>query len=60
MGFDKTAYNKDYNKDKYERVALYVPKGNRDKLKTLAKIEGLSVNDLIKTAIYKAYGVSLF
>lgn len=60
MAFDKASYDKEFIKQAYDKVAFYVPKGKRDELKALAKQEGVSVNDLLKTALFKAYGIKLF
>ena len=60
VAFDKTAYDNEYVKQHYDKVSFTVPKGKRDALKALAKQEGLSVNDLLKMAVFKAYGVKLF
>lgn len=59
MAFDKVKYDNEYAKEHYDRVVFYVPKGNRDKLKVLAKQEGMSANDLLKMAVFKAYGLDL-
>lgn len=59
MAFDSNAYKADFNRQNYDRIAITLPKGNKDRLQTLAKQEGVSVNELFKTAIKKAYGVDL-
>lgn len=59
MAFDSNAYKQEFNKQNYERVPFDVPKGKRDEIKALAKQEGLSVNDLSKSALLIAYGLDL-
>lgn len=59
IAFDKNSYDREYSKTHYERVVVYMPKGKRDELKAAAKAAGMSVNDLIKTAVYNTYGVNL-
>ena len=59
MAFDSNAYKAEFAKENYDRYLFSMPKGRKDDLKALAKQEGLSVNDLIKAAILKAYGLDL-
>lgn len=59
MAFDSNAYKQEFNRQNYERVPFDVPKGKRDEIKALAKQEGLSVNDLLKSALLIAYGLDL-
>lgn len=59
MAFDINAYKQEYNRINYERVPFDVPKGKRDELRALAKREGMSVNELLKTAVLKTYGLDL-
>ena len=54
--FDKIKYNNQYNGNKYDRVSLMLPKGQRDILKDIAIQKGYRgitglVNDLIKMVI---------
>lgn len=45
-------YNNDFNKDRYDRVTIMLPKGSKDKLKTIAKTRTAgSVNELVKQAL---------
>jgi hypothetical protein len=60
MAFDQNKYVADFNKENYDRIIISVPKGMKDDVKTLATREGLSVNNLFKQAIYKAYGLDLW
>lgn len=59
MAFDSNAYKAEFNKLNYERVSFDVPKGKRDEIRVLAKREGVSINELIKTAMYRTYGIDL-
>lgn len=49
--FNQVAYQNEYNKKNYDRITVMVPKGEHDKLKDIAKSEGMSVNAYIRTAI---------
>ena len=44
-------YNNDFNREKYDRVSLMLPKGKRDVLKDKAQQNGESVNMFINKAI---------
>lgn len=44
-------YSIEYNKTNYDRMALYLPKGTREKLKEKASARGLSVNALLNQII---------
>ena len=49
--FDRISYQNEYNKKKYDRVTIMLPKGKHDELKQLAKNSGISVNKYILAAI---------
>lgn len=52
--FDQVKYINDFNRDRYDRFSLMLPKGQKDILKGHAKKYGYSsVNDLITKAIKK-------
>lgn len=59
MAFDKTGYDREYVKDNYKRISVYIPKSREDDLKALAKSKGKSVNQLIIDALFKAYQINL-
>lgn len=59
MSFDKTKYQNEYQKETYDRVSVFVPKGKRNELKRFASQKGLSVNRLIVEAIESYYGIDL-
>ena len=40
-----------WNSKAYDRIALFVPKGQREKLKQIATDHGMSLNGFINTAI---------
>lgn len=46
--FDK---QNEYNRTKYDRVSLMLPKGEKERLQEIAKAKGLSLNGLIVNAI---------
>lgn len=54
--------NKNWNdanmKERYDRIQLVVPKGQREVIKDRAAALGLSVNQFISTAILRALGLS--
>lgn len=49
----------EYNRENYFKVALRIPKENKQMLQDLADAHDMSVNKLILNAIKKAYGVDL-
>lgn len=49
--FNKIEYNNKYNAEKYERIALVVPKGKKAKIKAYADSKGESINGFVNRAI---------
>ena len=49
--FDQIEYQNEYNREKYDRISLMVPKGRKDVIKETAKANGQSVNEFINLAI---------
>ena len=50
--FNQVKYQNDYNKSKYDRISLMLPKGFKDELKAHADVhDGGSVNGFINRAI---------
>ena len=47
----KQAYDMNYVKENYDSVHLTLPKGDRDRFREIAKGQGLSLNEFIRTAI---------
>lgn len=45
--FDQIKYQNEYNKQKYDRITIMVPKGVKEELKAKAKAEGMSMNEYI-------------
>ena len=55
--FDKAkrnAYDIQYKKDNFDRIAFVVPKGTKDKIKERAAKEGLSMSEWLKQLIDNA------
>lgn len=51
MGNAATRAKNKYNAENYERIALSVPKGSKDKIKAHAESKGESMNSFINRAI---------
>lgn len=49
--YEKISYNREYNEKNYDRVALTVPKGKKEEIKSAAAAAGESVNAYIAIAI---------
>lgn len=49
--FNQISYQNSYNKEKYDRISLMLPKGEKDRIKTAAAAVGESVNEYINKAI---------
>lgn len=52
--FNQIAYQNDYNRQKYDRINLTMPKGKKECVRIAAAAAGQSVNEFINTAIDKA------
>lgn len=48
------AYNNQYNAEKYDRVTIMLPQGEKENLKSYAAAHNESVNSFVKRAIYEA------
>lgn len=48
---EQIRYMNQYNKDKYDRISLMAPKGNKEKIKEAANAENMSMNEYIMSAI---------
>ena len=44
-------YKADYNRNSYDRISLYIPKGERDEIKKVSDSVGESLNAFIYRAI---------
>ena len=51
MPFDQIKYANDYNKENYDKIAIMVPKGERETWKAEAKKRGLSVSEMVRRAV---------
>ena len=49
--FNQISYQNSYNKEKYDRISLMLPKGENDRIKTAAVAAGESVNEFINKSI---------
>ncbi len=51
MAFNPSKYKNNFAKENYDRIALNVPKGEKERLKQIAKQRGLSMTELIVKAL---------
>ncbi len=51
--FNQIAYQNDYNRQKYDRINLTMPKGKKERVRIAAAAAGQSVNEFINAAIDK-------
>ena len=49
--FNQISYQNSYNKEKYDRISLMLPKGEKDRIRMAAAAAGESVNEFINKAI---------
>lgn len=56
MAFDVNKYNIQYMKDNYDRIAVFVPKGEKEKIQAYADSLGVSMNQLFVEAIRSCLG----
>jgi len=52
--YDKVAYNMEYNRKKYDRIELKVPKGKKAEWQKKAKAAGMSLTEFISKKIEEA------
>lgn len=50
--FDQFKYQNEFNKKKYDRVTILLPKGEKEKLKKEAASAGVSLNEYLKNKIF--------
>lgn len=50
--FDQFKYQNEFNKQKYDRITILLPKGEKEELKKAATDAGVSLNEYIKSKIY--------
>lgn len=48
---ERTTYKNKYNREKYDRINLVLPKGQKSLLQEICDEMGISINDYIKTLI---------
>ena len=53
---NKIKYTNAYNKERYDRIVLSVPKGMKEKIKASAEKAGMSITAYILSAIEKQKG----
>ena len=51
---NKIARTREYNREKYEQITMRVPKGTKEKIKTAAEADGMSLTAYIMAAVNKA------
>lgn len=51
--FNETKYKTDFRRDRYDQIAVTVPKGEKKKIKAAAEKAGQSVNSYVVDAVYK-------
>ena len=51
MPFDQIKYANNYNKENYDKIAIMVPKGERERWKAEAKKQGLSLSEMVRRAV---------
>ena len=56
MGTSETRAKNKYNKTNYDRIAIFVPKGDRDLIKSAAQKLGISTNEYVTRLIYRELG----
>lgn len=54
MPFNKTIYDNNYQRENYDRIALNVKKGEKEKIKKYAEIKGYdTITEYIKAILYE-------
>lgn len=52
--FNQIAYQNEYNRERYDRFSLMLPKGRKAELKAIADQKGMSLNELINSILTEA------
>ncbi len=52
--FNQIAYQNEFNRQKYDRINLTMPKGKKERVRVAAAAAGQSVNEYINAAIDRA------
>lgn len=56
MAFDSNKYRQNFQKENYDRIGVYLPKGTKSKLEQAAKAQNKSVNKYITDCVLSAIG----
>ncbi len=51
--FDQIKYQNNYIKEKYDRIGLTLPKGEKERIKEAASKKNMSINEFIYSIIKK-------
>lgn len=54
MAFDSNKYRQNFQKENYDRIGVYLPKGTKSKLEQAAKAQNKSVNKFITDCVLSA------
>ena len=52
MAFDKNEYNNEWKRNNKDQLKIWIPKGKKEELKSLASNQGKEMSRLIKDALY--------
>ena len=52
--FNKDKYDQQYKRDHFDLISFYAPKGTKDKIKTLAKEQGVSNSEFMRQLVMNA------
>lgn len=59
MSFNMNDYQKEYQKEKYDRIELKIKKGSKEELKEYVKSKDMKVNEYIKELITNESGIEV-
>lgn len=59
MSFNMNEYQKEYQKEKYDRIELKIKKGSKEELKEYVKLKDMKVNEYIKELITNDSGIEV-
>lgn len=54
MGKASTRAKNKYNRKAYDRINIMVPRGDRDVIRSVAEMNGMSMNEYISRLVYRA------
>ena len=58
MAKKQTEWSRAYNEKSYDRLAITIPKGQKQAVEAFAKLQGESVNGLVNSLLRAALGLS--